>query len=107
MAGQCGCSVNKQFEGLDSRYIRILWLIIGINAAMFFLEMYSGYAAQSQALKADALDFLGDTMTYGLSLWAIGKSVAIRSNSAILKGISLIIMSFSGFRRYALSVVCA
>ncbi|MGH1352845.1 MAG: cation transporter [Methyloligellaceae bacterium] len=92
MAGQCGCS-KTTFEGLDDRYIKILWIIIAINGIMFFVEMLAGYAAQSQALKADALDFLGDTLTYGLSLWVIGKSITLRTNAALLKSFSLLAMS--------------
>jgi Co/Zn/Cd efflux system component len=35
---------------------------------MFLTEIVGGQLAGSQALKADALDFLADTATYGLSL---------------------------------------
>ncbi|WP_232223395.1 cation transporter [Sphingorhabdus lutea] len=45
--------------------------------------------ASSQALQADALDFLADTLTYGISLAVIGSSVKVRSNAAIAKGLSL------------------
>lgn len=87
------CCGNTTFTGLDPAYKRILWLIIAINGVMFGVEMIAGIAAQSQALQADALDFLGDTLSYGVSLWAIGKAVSIRSNAALLKGLSLILIS--------------
>lgn len=90
MAGCCG---NTEFTGLDKTYIRILWIVIAINGVMFGVEMVAGIAAQSQALQADALDFLGDTLSYGISLWAIGKALTIRSNAALLKGISLFLMA--------------
>ena len=45
--------------------------------------------AGSQALQADALDFLGDTLTYGLSLAVIGAAVQTRARAALLKGVSL------------------
>ena len=48
--------------------------------------------AGSQALQADALDFLGDALTYGLSLAVIGRSVAVRSRAALIKGVSLSVM---------------
>lgn len=88
------CDQQATFTGLDDRYKRILWIVIGINALMFFVEMTAGIAAQSQALQADALDFLGDTLTYGLSLWAIGQSLRVRSNMALFKGASLTLMAF-------------
>ena len=69
-----------------------LWLVIAINATMFGVEMIAGALAQSQALKADALDFLGDTLTYGISLFVIGMSLQIRATAALVKGISLAVM---------------
>jgi len=73
--------------------MRMLWTVIGINAAMFLAEMFAGHVAVSQALKADALDFLADTITYGLSLAVIGASLKTRAVAALAKGISLNAMS--------------
>ena len=87
------CEQNSRaFDGLSADYKRRLLLVIGINAAMFIGEMSAGYFASSQALQADALDFLGDSLTYGLSLAVIGKSVQIRTNAALVKGLSLLLM---------------
>lgn len=91
MSGSC-CSSSKKFDGMDPKYKQILWIVIAINAAMFAVEMFGGALAGSQALKADALDFLGDALTYGISLWAIGKSLSIRANAALFKGLSLLVM---------------
>ena len=91
MSGCCGSNTN--FDGLSRQYKRILIWVMAINAIMFFIEMSAGIGAQSQALQADALDFLGDTLTYGISLWAIGKSLALRSNVALFKGYSLLVMA--------------
>jgi len=81
------------FDGVDRRYKRVLWTVIGINGAMFFAEMVAGHVAGSQALKADALDFLADTVTYALSLAVIGSSLKTRAMAALSKGISLSAMS--------------
>ncbi len=96
-ANGCGCSGNPVFDGSvfdggDKRYKIILWVVIIINATMFFVEMSAGKLSGSQALQADALDFLGDAATYGLSLAVIGMSLKIRSRAALLKGLSLLIM---------------
>lgn len=88
----CGCSGNPRFDGVDPAYKRVLWAVIAINAAMFFVEMSAGRLAGSQALQADALDFLGDALTYGLSLAVIGMSLKVRSMAALLKGMSLLLM---------------
>lgn len=81
------------FDGMDSRYKRILWAVIAINGAMFLTEMTAGQLAGSQALKADALDFLADTVTYGLSLAVIGASLRTRATAALFKGLSLSLMA--------------
>lgn len=90
MAGCCG--QEARFDGMSPTYRRRLWIVIAINAAMFAIEMSAGQAAQSQALKADALDFLGDALTYGLSLAVIGMSLRVRATAALLKGVSLMAM---------------
>jgi len=91
----CGCHGGvPRFDGLDPRYKRVLWTVIAVNGAMFFTEMITGHLAMSQALKADALDFLGDTVTYGLSLAVIGTSLQTRAAAALFKGLSLSLMAF-------------
>src|SRR5271166_550891 len=91
----CGCHGGVlRFDGLDPRYKRVLWTVIGINGAMFLTEMIAGQLAGSQALKADALDFLGDTVTYGLSLAVIGATLQTRATAALFKGLSLSLMAF-------------
>ena len=89
-----GCCHNApSFEGLSAAYRRILWLVIAINAAMFLVEIAAGVAARSEALKADALDFLGDSATYALSLWVIGQSPRRRASVALFKGLRLIVFA--------------
>ena len=61
-----------------------------INIGMFVVEMGAGQLSGSQALKADALDFFGDGLTYALSFWAIGRPVGVRTGAAVLKGLSLL-----------------
>ncbi len=86
------CCDDVKFDGMDPAYRRILFVVIAINALMFLVEMPMGFIGQSQALKADALDFLGDTLTYTISLLVIGKSLSLRAKVAMLKGLSLAAM---------------
>ncbi|WP_417414251.1 cation transporter [Hoeflea sp.] len=101
----CGCSGNPRFDGMDASYKRVLWTVILINAAMFLVEMSAGKLAGSQALQADALDFLGDALTYGLSLSVIGMSIKVRSTAALLKGVSLLAMGLWVFGSTAYQVL--
>ncbi|BAQ49404.1 cation transporter [Methylobacterium aquaticum] len=92
--GTCACSGGVPvFDGVDLRYKRVLWTVIAVNGAMFLTEMAAGHLAGSQALQADALDFLGDTVTYGLSLAVIGASLRARATAALAKGLSLSVMA--------------
>jgi Co/Zn/Cd efflux system component len=70
----------------DGNYRRILWVALVINALMFAVEIAAGVAADSAALKADALDFLADAANYGISLFAIGLAGYWTSRAALLKG---------------------
>ena len=92
MAGCCGH--EARFDGVSADYKRRLWIVIALNAAMFVVEMAAGQLARSQALQADALDFLGDALTYGISLAVIGASLRVRSNAALLKAVSLLVMGW-------------
>lgn len=91
MAGSC-CSNQPKFDGMSAGFKRALWIVIVINAVMFVVEMAAGAWAGSQALKADALDFLGDTVTYAISLFVIGHSVRVRASAALFKGVGLALM---------------
>ena len=91
MAG-CGCGDVIKFDGVSAAYRRVLWIVIAINAAMFIVEMVAGQLAGSQALQADALDFLGDSVTYAISLLVIGMPLIWRARAALFKGISLGLM---------------
>ena len=90
----CGCHGGiPVFDGVDPQYKRVLWTVIALNGMMFLTEMAAGQLAGSQALKADALDFLADTVTYGLSLAVIGATLRTRATAALLKGLSLSLMA--------------
>jgi len=91
MSASC-CGSGASFEGLSTDYKRRLWAVIAINAVMFAVEMVAGHLAGSRALQADALDFLGDTLTYGMSMAVIGASLRVRASAALIKGFSLLAM---------------
>lgn len=86
------CGHGAMFEGLSADYRRRLWAVIAINAAMFVTELGAGAFAGSQALQADALDFLADAVTYGISLAVIGGALRVRAWAAFAKGLSLTLM---------------
>jgi len=90
-----GCCEDKLFDGVSPAYKRALITVIIINAVMFFVEMTAGLVSGSQALKADALDFAGDTATYALSLFVIGASIKTRARASLIKSASLAVIAIA------------
>jgi cation diffusion facilitator family transporter len=70
-------------------YRRALWIAVLLNVGYGVVELIGGYFSESQALKADALDFLGDGLITFLGLLAIGWSLAWRARAALIQGIFL------------------
>lgn len=100
-----GCCENKSFDGTSPAYRRALVAVIAINAVMFVIEMSAGVISGSQALKADALDFAGDTATYALSLMVIGASIRTRAFASLFKGASLALIAIAVLGMTALRVL--
>ncbi|MGV6817247.1 MAG: cation transporter [Thiotrichales bacterium] len=88
----CNCETNVPFDGLSNAYKKVLWIVIGINFAMFLVEMVASQVSGSMALSADALDFFGDSLTYMVTLLVIGHGLLWRARAAIFKGLSLAVM---------------
>lgn len=80
------------FTGDNPAFRRALWAVIIINAVMFVVEVIAGITASSMALQADALDFLGDSATYALSLFVLAKPPRWRTNAALFKGVTLAVL---------------
>ena len=90
MAGCChddGCASG--IERNSRRWRRALWIALAINGGMFLAEIVAGVAAGSASLQADAIDFLGDTANYAISLGVAGMALTWRARAALLKGWSL------------------
>jgi Co/Zn/Cd efflux system component len=61
-------------------------VVLAINLVMFVVEIGAGWRAESLALQADALDFLGDSVNYAIALFVLGRSLAWRAGTAFAKG---------------------
>lgn len=87
MAGGC-CDHTPSAPVLRRQRIA-LWLVLAINLAMFAIEAVAGWSAESVALQADALDFLGDSANYAVALFVLGRSIAWRAGTALVKGLAM------------------
>lgn len=74
---------------LTEAYRKALWTVIVLNLGYGTIEMIGGFLAGSQALKADALDFLGDGLITLFGVLAIGWSLLWRARSALIQALFL------------------
>lgn len=86
------CVSDTPIITVDPRWRRALWVALVVNASMFAVELYAGSAADSHALKADALDFFGDAANYAISLLVAGMALAWRARASLLKGLMLTLL---------------
>jgi Co/Zn/Cd efflux system component len=73
----------------STRTRRLLWVALWINAAMFAIELAGGFHAGSVSLLADAVDFFGDALSYGVSLFVLGLAARWGARAALLKGLTM------------------
>ena len=82
----CGCHADRDRAASDPAYRRALWIVVLLNLGFGFVEIIGGYLAPSQALKADALDFLGDGSITLVGLLALAWSERTRAGVAFTQG---------------------
>lgn len=96
MADECCASACGSTKSLgDPRWRRALWVALALNVSMFIVEFFAGERVDSRALQADALDFLGDSANYAISLIVAGMALVWRARVALVKGLTL--LGFGGW----------
>ena len=85
----CGCTGDSKRAEKDPAYARALWIVVILNLGFGVCEMLGGFIANSQALKADALDFIGDGSITLIGLLALGWTAHARARIALTQGLFL------------------
>lgn len=85
----CGCTGDNKRAQTDPAYRRALWWVVILNVGFGLVEIVGGFIANSQALKADALDFLGDGSITFVGLLALGWAASTRARIAMTQGLFL------------------
>lgn len=75
---------------------KLLWTVLAINGGLFVGELVFGLIASSMGLVADSLDMLADALVYGLSLFAVGTTVARKARIVRLSGILQLTLAVAG-----------
>ena len=76
---------------------KLLWAVLAINFAFFIIEMTTGLISKSMGLVADSLDMLADSFVYGISLIAVGGTLARKKKISKLAGYFQITLAIIGF----------
>ena len=97
------CCCPKITTHTTPAYRRALWIVVLLNAGYGLIEVFGGFIANSQALKADALDFLGDGSITFVALLALAWSTARRARVAFLQGsflalLGLVVLGSTAYR---------
>jgi Co/Zn/Cd efflux system component len=87
MSAHCCHEKGHELEriALHKDIRRVLVVVMMLNLMMFVLEFGAGIIADSAALMADSVDMLGDGLVYGISLYALERSLRWRAGMALLK----------------------
>lgn len=80
------CDNDTALRLMRGRQAGTLKSVLTINVVMFMVIVAAALYSMSSALLADALDNLGDALTYGLSLYAVSRGAATKARVALLKG---------------------
>lgn len=65
--------------------------MFAINAALFGAMLFAAWRSDSSALLSDGFDYLGDALTYALSLWAVNRAATVKSQVARFKGALIVL----------------
>ena len=88
MSAHCCHGKGEELEriALHKDIRRVLVVVMMLNLLMFVLEFGAGLIADSAALMADSVDMLADGLVYGISLYALDRSLKWRAGMALAKG---------------------
>ena len=89
MSTMSNCCAPGAAPHVEPGYRVALWVALAANAAMFVVELIASLVSGSVSLQADALDFFGDAVNYGITLLVLGMSLNARSYAALFKGVSM------------------
>ncbi len=72
---------------------RVLWIVLALNFAMFLLEVWQGLRGDSSALLADAMDFLSDSFSYGITLYVLDRHLHTRARATLVKASLMLLLA--------------
>ena len=88
-ASCCGNGLDIKIKEVNKNFKRALWISLVLNFSMFVLENIEGFRSHSLSLRADAIDFLGDSANYFLTLMVLASALHIKAKASLIKALSM------------------
>lgn len=83
------CHDHADAASQNPAFRRALWVALVVNALMFVVDVVASQRSGSVSLLADAIDFAGDAVSYGMSLAVLAMALVWQSRVALIKGLSM------------------
>jgi Co/Zn/Cd efflux system component len=87
MSASCCGPKNINIKEVNKSFKTVLWVALILNFAMFLLENFQGLLSHSLSLRADAIDFLGDSANYFVTLFVLTSTVKTKATVSLTKAI--------------------
>ena len=108
MSASCSHDHNHtiDFDPKNAGFKRVLWIALILNLGMFFVEVIYGVLSHSLSLRADAIDFLGDSANYFVTLFILNSAIQTKAKVSIAKAsfmllFGLWVLAEAGFRFFS------
>lgn len=92
MSASCCGPKDINIKEVNKNFKKALWVALILNFSMFILENFQGILSHSLSLRADAIDFLGDSVNYFVTLFVLNS--AIRKKAAVSFAKALFMFGF-------------
>jgi len=89
--GECSCEngLDVNINKASKNFKKALWIALILNFSMFLLENIEGLRSHSLSLRADAIDFLGDSANYFITLVVLSSAVQWKTRASMIKALSM------------------
>jgi Co/Zn/Cd efflux system component len=88
-AGCCGNGLEVNINQVNKKFKNALWIALILNFSMFIFENVQSLMSHSLSLRADAIDFLGDSANYFITLFVLNSAIKTRAKVSLLKAFSM------------------
>lgn len=90
MSASCCGPKNINIKTVNKNFKNALWVALILNFAMFILENLQGILSNSLSLRADAIDFLGDSANYFVTLFVLNSALRKKATVSFFKALFML-----------------